>query len=86
MKKSNETKNIIFLYPEITSYFLGCINHFSENFPKINIHIVYDTIFKKVLLNNNIDYEEGKHSLNKILIADEVIKSPGIPDNIELIP
>lgn len=56
MKKSNETKNIIFLYPEITSYFLGCINHFSENFPKINIHIVYDTIFKKVLLNNNIDY------------------------------
>ena len=40
---------------------------------------------KKVLLNNNIDFEEGKHSLHKILIADEVIKSPGIPDNIELI-
>ncbi len=40
---------------------------------------------KRVLLNNNIDYEEGTHSLDKILIADEVIKSPGIPDNIELI-
>ena len=40
---------------------------------------------KKVLLNNEIDWEEGKHTLDKILIADEVIKSPGIADKVELI-
>jgi UDP-N-acetylmuramoylalanine--D-glutamate ligase len=40
---------------------------------------------KKVLLNNEIDWEEGEHALEKILNADEVIKSPGISDKIELI-
>ena len=40
---------------------------------------------KTVLSNNNIKWEEGKHSLNKILSADEVVKSPGIADNIALI-
>ena len=40
---------------------------------------------KKVLLNNEIGWEEGKHTLDKILIADEVIKSPGIADKVELI-
>jgi UDP-N-acetylmuramoylalanine--D-glutamate ligase len=38
-----------------------------------------------VLLNNNIRFEEGMHSEEKILGADEVIKSPGIPDKAELI-
>ena len=40
---------------------------------------------KKVLSNHEIKWEEGKHSLEKILSADEVVKSPGIPDDIELI-
>ena len=40
---------------------------------------------KEVLLNNGIDWEEGRHTLEKILNADEVIKSPGIPDGIGLI-
>ena len=40
---------------------------------------------KKVLLNNEIDWEENNHTLDKILNADEVIKSPGIPDSVELI-
>ena len=40
---------------------------------------------KKVLLNNEIDWEENNHTFDKILNADEVIKSPGIPDSIELI-
>ena len=40
---------------------------------------------KKHFLENEIDWEEEKHTLNEILIADEVIKSPGIPDNIKLI-
>ena len=40
---------------------------------------------KKVLLNNEVDWEENNHTFDKILNADEVIKSPGIPDSIELI-
>ena len=40
---------------------------------------------KKVLLNNEIDWEEKNHTFDKILNADEVIKSPGIPDSVELI-
>lgn len=40
---------------------------------------------KKVLSNHDIKWEEGKHSFEKILSVDEVVKSPGIPDDIELI-
>ena len=40
---------------------------------------------KKVLLNNRIDWEEDQHTIDKILNANEVIKSPGIPDEVELI-
>lgn len=40
---------------------------------------------KKVLSNNMIDWEEGQHTIEKMLDASEVIKSPGIPDRIELI-
>ncbi len=40
---------------------------------------------KKILLNNKIDWEESKHTLENILNADEVIKSPGISDCLELI-
>ena len=40
---------------------------------------------KAVLLNNDIEWEELKHSSARILDADEVIKSPGIPDNLDLI-
>ena len=40
---------------------------------------------KEVLLNNDIEWEEQKHSSIRILNADEVIKSPGIPNNIDLI-
>ena len=32
-----------------------------------------------------IPYEEGRHTEEKILNADEVIKSPGIPDKVTLI-
>ena len=39
---------------------------------------------KAVLLNNEIEWEEQKHSLEYILNADEVIKSPGIPDGVDL--
>jgi len=40
---------------------------------------------KAALLNNEIEWEEQKHTLEHILNADEVIKSPGIPDGIDLI-
>jgi len=36
--------------------------------------------YKAELVQNGIEYEEGKHDTNKILEADLIIKSPGIPD------
>jgi UDP-N-acetylmuramoylalanine--D-glutamate ligase len=41
--------------------------------------------YKDVLLNNEIEFEEKKHTELKILNADLVMKSPGIPDKVELI-
>lgn len=41
--------------------------------------------YKKVLDAHNIEWEEGHHTENRILDADEVVKSPGIPDNAPLI-
>lgn len=42
-------------------------------------------IYKRELESHGIAYEEGQHSLDRILQADEVIKSPGIPDRVPLI-
>ena len=39
---------------------------------------------KSLLIKNNIDFEEQRHSLDRILMADEIVKSPGISDNIDL--
>ncbi len=41
--------------------------------------------YKKVLSNNGIKYEEGKHTVSLILNADEIVKSPGIPETAEII-
>jgi len=41
--------------------------------------------YKDVLSQHAIEWEEEKHSEEKILNADEVIKSPGIPGKAELI-
>lgn len=41
--------------------------------------------YKSQLQTNNIAFEEGLHSEEKILNASEVIKSPGIPDKAELV-
>lgn len=41
--------------------------------------------YKRVLLESAIDFEEGRHSENRIYEADIVIKSPGIPDNLPMI-
>ncbi len=41
--------------------------------------------YKEILDQHGIPYEEGQHNEEFILDADEVIKSPGIPDKVELI-
>ncbi len=41
--------------------------------------------YKKELKENNISFEEKKHSEEAILNADEIIKSPGIPGNASII-
>lgn len=41
--------------------------------------------YKQVLINNGIEWEEEGHSEEKILSADVVMKSPGIPDKAPII-
>nr|WP_321247086.1 UDP-N-acetylmuramoyl-L-alanine--D-glutamate ligase [uncultured Psychroserpens sp.] len=41
--------------------------------------------YKKVLIHNEIEFEDGTHSEEKILNAAIVMKSPGIPDKVTLI-
>lgn len=41
--------------------------------------------YKAMLSENNIPFEEGKHTTELILDASEVVKSPGIPDKEELV-
>ncbi len=41
--------------------------------------------YKKELDKHNIPYEEAKHTLEILLNADTIIKSPGIPDNVQVI-
>lgn len=41
--------------------------------------------YKNILLKEKIDFEENKHSFNKILKAEEIVKSPGIPDTVAII-
>ena len=40
---------------------------------------------KKMLDDRNIEWEEGQHTEEKILNADEIIKSPGIPNEAPMI-
>ena len=41
--------------------------------------------YKKILDDHQIAWEEGQHTEEKILAADEIIKSPGIPDTAPMI-
>jgi UDP-N-acetylmuramoylalanine--D-glutamate ligase len=41
--------------------------------------------YKKELEGANIEFEEGKHSAEKLLNTDEMMKSPGIPDSAEIV-
>ncbi|HMY41675.1 MAG TPA: UDP-N-acetylmuramoyl-L-alanine--D-glutamate ligase [Chitinophagales bacterium] len=42
-------------------------------------------VYKLELNKRNIEFEEGQHSEEKILAADIIIKSPGIPDKAPII-
>ena len=42
-------------------------------------------IYKEILEKNNIKWEEGSHTESAILSADEIIKSPGIPEDAPII-
>ena len=41
--------------------------------------------YKKLLDDHQIEWEEGQHTEEKILSADEIIKSPGIPDTAPMV-
>ncbi len=41
--------------------------------------------YKKKLIDHSIPFEDNKHTEEKILQADEIVKSPGIPEKNELI-
>lgn len=41
--------------------------------------------YKAVLNAEGIEWEENKHTVNRILEADVVMKSPGIPDKVQII-
>ena len=42
-------------------------------------------VYKEILEKNNIKWEEGNHTEARILSADEIIKSPGIPEDAPII-
>ena len=44
-----------------------------------------NTAYKDVLSHYEIDWEEETHSEDRILAADVVMKSPGIPDTVPLV-
>ncbi len=41
--------------------------------------------YRRILTEENIAFEEGQHTMELILNADEIIKSPGIPDTAPVI-
>ncbi len=41
--------------------------------------------YKKLLDDHQIEWEEGRHTEEKVLSADEIIKSPGIPDTAPMV-
>jgi UDP-N-acetylmuramoylalanine--D-glutamate ligase len=42
-------------------------------------------IYRECLISSGIEFEEGKHSVEQILEATEIIKSPGIPDSAPIV-
>jgi UDP-N-acetylmuramoylalanine--D-glutamate ligase len=41
--------------------------------------------YRNMLIEHDIEFEEGGHSANRVLAAAEIVKSPGIPDTASLV-
>ena len=41
--------------------------------------------YRQLLIDEKIDFEEGTHTEEKILNANVVVKSPGVPDKVEIL-
>ena len=54
-------------------------NIFLSDFGKISNQ------YKEEIIALGIEWEEGKHTAEKVLSADLIVKSPGIPDTVNLI-
>ncbi len=46
---------------------------------------VIKPLYRDILVASGIEWEEGKHSAASVMNAREVVKSPGIPDNIPIV-
>ena len=51
----------------------------------VSDHGTIHAVFKNVLVQNEIPWEENGHSEVAIFAADLVVKSPGIPDTVPLV-
>ena len=51
----------------------------------VSDHGVIKEEYKEVLIHNEIEWEDEGHTVSKILNADLVMKSPGIPDDIPIV-
>src|SRR5690606_22085044 len=47
----------------------------------VSDHGMIDQKSKVELISNSIPFEEGGHNLNRLLVAEVVVKSPGVPDH-----
>ena len=46
---------------------------------------VLKSTYQETLHENQIEFETGTHSLDRILTSDEIIISPGIPEKTEIV-
>jgi UDP-N-acetylmuramoylalanine--D-glutamate ligase len=59
--------------------------HYKHNQVFISDHGRIDARYKQELSQAGIPFEEGQHSEKKILAADEIVKSPGIPQETPIV-
>lgn len=44
-----------------------------------------DPVYRQILIENNVRFEEGGHSFEILVESDLIVKSPGVPDNVKII-
>jgi UDP-N-acetylmuramoylalanine--D-glutamate ligase len=80
-----ETKNIIVLGAGESGVGAAVLAQQKGFGVKVSDNNKINRKYKDVLSQFDIEFEEGKHTLERILKADEVIKSPGIPEDIPVL-